>query len=160
LNVGRTGWFPVWKRNEGYFRIIYNYFPPRVSSKISLWRLYYIFQNLVGLKERKFCGNILNRSTTNVYDSGNFEQSGFNVNMDENGVSNVSASSSKWEDIFVSYESENLKDLSAYRLVSMAIINSILESGVCSECKSGQLNMREDVQCFEISSILHIIWTE
>jgi hypothetical protein len=87
---------PVWKRNEGHFCIIYKYFPPRVSSKISLWRLYYIFQNLVGLKKRKFYGNIPNRSTTNVYDSGNFEQSGFNVNMDENGVSNVSASSSKW----------------------------------------------------------------
>jgi hypothetical protein len=67
--------------------------------------------------------------------------------MDENVVTNVSASSSKWEDIFVSYESENLKDLSAYRLVSMAIINSILENGVGSECKTGQLNMRKNVQC-------------
>jgi hypothetical protein len=29
----------------------------------------------------------------------------------------------------------------------MAVINSILENSVCSECKTGQLNMREDVQC-------------
>jgi hypothetical protein len=36
--------------------------------------------------------------------------------------------------------------LSGYRLVSMAIINSILENSVCSECKTGQLKIREVVQ--------------
>jgi hypothetical protein len=92
-------------------------------------------------KKRKFYGNIPNRSTINVCDSGNFEEGSFNVNIDENGLSNVSASSIKLEDIFVSYKSENLKVLSGYRLNSMAIINSILESSVCSECKSGQLKI-------------------
>jgi hypothetical protein len=58
--------------------------------------------------------------------SGNSEVNSFNVNIDENEVSNVTASSSKLQDIFVSYESENLKDLSGYRLPSMAIINSIV----------------------------------
>jgi hypothetical protein len=81
-------------------------------------------------KKRKFYGNIPNRSTINVCESGNSEENSFNVNIDENEVSNVNASSSKLEDIFVSYESENLRDLSGYRRVSTAIINSILENCV------------------------------
>jgi hypothetical protein len=62
-------------------------------------------------KKRKFYGNIPNRSTINVCDSGNSDENSFNLNIEGNEVSNVSRNSSKLEDIFVSYESENLKDL-------------------------------------------------
>jgi hypothetical protein len=52
-------------------------------------------------KKMKFYGNIPNRSTVNVSINGNSQEISFNVNMDENVVSNVSASSIKLEDIFV-----------------------------------------------------------
>jgi hypothetical protein len=51
--------------------------------------------------EMTFYGNIPNRSTINVSINGNSQEISFNVNMDENVVSNVSASSIKLEDIFV-----------------------------------------------------------
>jgi hypothetical protein len=40
-------------------------------------------------KKRKFYGSILNRGTINVCDSGNSKENSFNVNIDENEVSNV-----------------------------------------------------------------------
>jgi hypothetical protein len=57
--------------------------------------LLYFSESRWSIKRRKLYGNIPIRSTTIVYDGGNFEQSSFNVNMDENVVTNVSASSSK-----------------------------------------------------------------
>jgi hypothetical protein len=49
----------------------------------------------------EFYGNIPKRSTVNVSINGNSQEIRFNVNMDENVVSNVSARSIKLEDIII-----------------------------------------------------------